>query len=220
MKIMIIAPHADDEVIGVGGTILKNIFCGNEVYVCVVTRGTYPLFSDEFMKNLRQETIDCHKIMGVKKTFFLEFPSVTLEEKHRFEVNDAILDTIKEVCPDEVYIPHHGDMQKDHQIVAEACMVALRPKYEFAPKKIFAYETLSETGWNIPCVQNEFIPNVFVDISDFLEKKIEMLKIYKSQLANFPNARSVEAVESLAKFRGALMNLKAAEAFMLIREIN
>ncbi|HHW30153.1 MAG TPA: hypothetical protein GXX20_00530 [Clostridiaceae bacterium] len=136
MKLLIIAPHADDEIIGVGGTIIKNVTEGNEVFVCIVTRGVKPLFSDEYMKCLRKETVTCHKTIGVKKTIFLEFPSVMLEEQHRFEINRKILDVIKETQPDEVYIPHIGDMQKDHQIVAESAMVALRPKYSFTPKKV------------------------------------------------------------------------------------
>lgn len=219
MKILVIAPHADDEILGVGGTIIKNIKHGNDVYVCIVTRGVEPLFSADYINNLRNETIRCHKLLGIRKTFFLELPSVMLEEQHRFEINDKILKVIKEIEPDEVYIPHVGDMQKDHQIVAESCMVAMRPKYSFAPKRILAYETLSETGWNTPNIQNEFIPNCFVDISELLSAKIEAMECYSSQLSRFPNARSIDAIEALAKYRGTLMNMKAAEAFMLLREI-
>ena len=219
-KILIIAPHPDDEIIGCGGTILRNIAEGNYVYVCIVTKGVEPLFSKDVVDVTRKECIECHKKNGTTKVFFLDFPSVMLEEQHRYEINEKILNVIKEVEPDEVFIPHIGDMQKDHQIVAEACMVALRPKYSFAPKKIMAYETLSETGWNIPNVQNEFLPNYFVNISDFLQDKIKMIEFFDSQLSEFPAARSLEAIESLAKYRGAVMNMKAAEAFMLIREIN
>ena len=121
--------------------------------------------------------------------------------------------------PEEVYIPHWGDMQKDHQIVTESAMVALRAKYNLPVKRIYAYETLSETGINYPDVAKAFIPNVFIDISDFIEKKIEALNCYKSQIGDFPNLRSVDAVEALAKFRGATVNVKAAEAFMLVREV-
>ena len=98
-------------------------------------------------------------------------------------------------------------------------MVALRPKYSFSPKKIFIYETLSETGWNIPNINNEFIPNRFVDISKQLDRKIDALSVYKTQLSPFPNARSTESVVALAKFRGTTMNKEAAEAFMVVREI-
>lgn len=218
-RILVVSPHADDEIIGVGGTIARHIAEQDEVYVCVVTRGVKPLFSEEFMDNLRAETLECHKFIGIKETFFLEYPSVMLEKENRYEINGAILEVIKKVRPDEVYIPHWGDMQKDHQIVAEACMVALRPKDDCPTKRIYSYETLSETGWHAPNVQNEFIPNVFVDISDYLEVKFDAMRKYRSQLSDFPAARSIEALEALAKYRGALMNLKAAEAFMLIREI-
>lgn len=219
MNILIIAPHADDEIIGVGGTIIKKIKNGDDVFVCIVTKGVEPLFSKSYMATLRKETIECHNFIGIKKTIFLDFPSVLLEEQHRYEINNRILETIKEIKPDEIYIPHIGDMQKDHQIVAEACMVASRPKYSFSPKRIFVYETMSETGWNIPNVQNEFMPNYFVDISDELSFKLKAMSYYKSQLSPFPSARSLVAIESLAKYRGALMQLNAAEAFVLIRGI-
>lgn len=218
-KLLVIAPHPDDEILGCGGTMIKNIEEGNEVYVCIVTKGPESLFPIELIEKTRQDARECHRKIGVTKTFFLDFPSVFLEECHRYELNDAILKVVREVMPDEVYIPHWGDMQKDHQIVADACMVALRPKYEPKVKHIYSYETMSETAWNAPNVQNEFIPNVFVDINEQLCKKMEALGFFKTQLNQFPDARSLEAVEALAKYRGALMHVRAAEAFMLIREI-
>ena len=218
-KILIVAPHPDDEILGCGGTIIKNIREGNEVYVCIVTKGCSPLFDEESVNTVRRECIECHKKIGVKKTIFLDYPASMLEETHRYELNDSILEVIKTVLPEEIYIPHCGDMQKDHQIVSEACMVALRPKYPFMPKRIYSYETLSETGWNIPNTQNDFVPNCFVDISNDLEEKINAFKYYRSQISLFPNARSVEAIEALAKYRGATMSIRAAEAFEVIREI-
>ena len=85
--------------------------------------------------------------------------------------------------------------------------------------RIYAYETLSETGWNIPNTVNEFIPNVYEDISDFLDTKIKAMEIFKTQLAEYPNARSVGAIEALARYRGSTVSVQAAEAFSLIREI-
>ena len=218
-KILVFAPHPDDEILGCGGTIIKNIDKGNEVYICIVTKGAMPLFPPEIVEQTRGEARACHKAIGVKKTYFLDFPAVMLEEEHRYEVNGKVLDVVREVQPDEVYIPHYGDMQRDHQIVADAVMVAVRPKYEPKVCKVLGYETMSETAWNAPNVQNEFIPNVFEDISDYLDKKIEALSYFKTQLADFPDSRSLESIEALAKYRGALMHLKACEAFMLIREI-
>lgn len=218
-RILVIAPHKDDELIGLGGTLLKYISKGDEVYICVVTRGYPPMWTEEETQAGKKEAYSCHEFMGVKKTYMLDFPAVLLEKEDKYKINDRLCEVVAEVKPDVVFIPHYGDMQKDHQIVAESSMVALRPKYKHVVRKIYGYETLSETGWNIPNIQNEFIPNTFVDISDFLEKKLECMKYYKSQLGAFPNARSLEAIEHLAKYRGAVMNMMAAEAFMLIREL-
>ena len=219
MKVLVIAPHADDEIIGVGGTIIKHIKNGDRVYVCIVTKGAKPLFSEETVNTIRCETIECHTKIGIEKTYYLEFPSVMLESVNRYELNNRISDVIREICPNEVYIPHIGDMQKDHQMVTEAAMVGLRPKYKHRIERIYAYETLSETGWNIPNVQNEFIPNVYVDISNEMQEKLKAMECYASQLGTFPEARSLEAIEALAKFRGATANINRAEAFSLIREI-
>ena len=219
-KILIFAPHPDDELLGVGGTMIKNIKDGNEVYVCIVTKGYPPIFDiEDIAKNMEDAKL-CHKTIGVSKTFFLDFPAVNMENVDRVELNSKIMNVIKEVCPDEVYIPHYGDMQKDHIVVADACMVALRPKYFPQATKILGYETMSETDWNTPNVQNAFIPNVFVNITDVLADKLKALSYYTLQISNFPNARSLGAIEALARYRGALMHWPAAEAFMLIRELN
>lgn len=218
-KVLVIAPHPDDEILGCGGTMIKHIKAGDEVFVCIATKGCLPLFSPESVGKVRSEAKKCHNLIGVKKTFFLDFPAAMMEKVERYEMNGKVLDVIREVQPDIVFIPHWGDMQKDHQMVSEACMVALRPKYEPKVKAIYSYETMSETAWNAPNVQNEFIPNVFVDITETLEKKKDALKVFETQVSPFPDARSLESIEALAKYRGALMHVKAAEAFMLIREI-
>lgn len=218
-KVLVVAPHADDEVLGAGGTIAKNIAEGNEVYVCVVTRGEEPLFSKKVTEQVREETFRAHELLGIKKTFFLEFPAVMLEKAERYKLNGSIINVIQEINPHEVYIPHMGDMQKDHQIVNEAVMVAVRPKYKHKVRAVYAYETLSETEWNIPNTVNAFIPTVYQDVSNFLEKKKQALACFESQISDFPSPRSLEAVESLAKYRGSTVGVFAAEAFVLIREI-
>lgn len=219
MRVLVVAPHPDDEIIGVGGTIAKRTENGDEVFVCVVTKGFQPLFTEEFVEQGRRECREADRMLGVKETVFLDFPAVMLETVPRYELNGKISEVIQKVKPDEVYIPHRGDMQLDHQMVVDAAMVGLRPKYEHVVKRIYAYETLSETGWNIPNAQNEFIPNVYEDISAYLEKKLEAMNVFASQLSEFPAARSLEAMEALAKYRGATVNVAAAEAFSLIREI-
>lgn len=219
MKVLVIAPHPDDEILGVGGTIAKRTSAGDEVYVCIVTKGCEPLFCEEFIEQGRDEAKRADSFLGVKETIFLDFPAVMLETVPRYEMNGKIGEVINRIKPDEVYIPHRGDMQLDHQMVVDAAMVALRPKYEHVVKRVYAYETLSETGWNIPNTVNEFIPTVYEDISETLSQKLEAMAIFKSQLSEFPNARSIGAVDALSKYRGATVNVAAAEAFQLIREI-
>ena len=219
MNVLVIAPHPDDEIIGVGGTIAKRTTAGHDVYVCVMTKGCEPLFSSDSVNQVRTECKEADLSLGVKETIFLDFPAAMLETVPRYKLNDAIVKVIQRVKPDEVYLPHRGDMQQDHKMVVDAAMVALRPRYEHLVKRIYAYETLSETGWDIPNTVNEFIPNVYEDISNTLEKKLEAMRAFHSQLADFPAARSLGAIEALAKFRGATVNMMAAEAFTLIREI-
>ena len=219
MNVLVIAPHPDDEILGVGGTIAKRAFNGDNVYVCVVTKAGEPLFREELVEQGRKECREADRLLGIKETFFLDFPAVRLEEVPRYKLNDGLMQAVQKVKPDEVYIPHRGDMQLDHKMIVDAVMVALRPKYDHVVKRIYAYETLSETGWDIPNTVNEFVPTVYEDISETLEKKLEAMNIFQSQLAEFPAARSLGAIEALARYRGATVNVMAAEAFTLIREI-
>ena len=219
MNILIIAPHPDDEILGCGGTIAKRSRDGHSVYVCIVTKGTKPLFDEDFINSGRIECKAADKYLGVKDTIFLDFPAAMLEDVPRYELNDSLMKIVQSIKPDEVFIPHRGDMQLDHKMVVDASMVALRPKYSHIIRRIYAYETLSETGWDIPNTVNEFIPNVYEDISNSLADKINAMSIFKSQLMEYPAARSLEAIDALARFRGITVGVNAAEAFSLIREI-
>lgn len=220
MNVLVIAPHRDDEVLGVGGTILKRKAAGDSITVCIVTaREGEELPPETLTTRIRRELRAAHSLMGVDRYIGFPFAPNILETYSRKELNKAFLDAIVAAQPEEVFLPFWGDMQKDHQLVTEAAMVALRAKYEHPVKRIYAYETLSETGIGYPTAEKAFIPNVYVDISDFLEKKLDAMRCYESQVGAFPDLRSTEAIESLARFRGATVNAAAAEAFMLIREI-
>ena len=224
MKLLIFAPHADDEILGCGGTIARYIAEGAEVHVCIVTNLFPPIGDDSLAKengwpiNLYPETMKVKSVLGIKEYYFLRLPAVVLETVPRYETNGKIQKLIDTIEPDVVFIPHFGDMQKDHTLVSEAVMVAVRPKGRHIVRSVYSYETLSETEWNIPHVSNVFIPNTFIDISEFLDKKLEALACYQSQVADFPNPRSIEAVRALAMHRGSTCGFRAAEAFSLIRE--
>ncbi len=222
MNILVFAPHRDDEIIGVGGTILKRKAAGSRVAVCVVTSSEgcdIPEKTRKYTDMVHEEMQRAHQYCGIDQYYGLPFEPVMLENYLRAEINKAMMDVILAEKPEEVYIPFWGDMQKDHRVVTDAAMVVLRAKYNHPVKRIYVYETLSETGINLPNEENTFIPNVYEDITDYLEKKKEALSFFKSQFHDFPDLRSLETVDALAKLRGATVNVKAAEAFMLVREV-
>jgi N-acetylglucosamine malate deacetylase 1 len=219
-KILVIAPHNDDEILGVGGTMAKHIDAGEEVYVCVVSNHDVPLYTKEQMQRTKDESKRAHEYLSIKKTFYLDFPAVILREISSYKINNAILEVVKNVEPDIAYIPHFGDIHTDHTITAISSMVALRPNGGNQVHSIYAYETLSETEWNIPHAAHSFIPNVFSDISAYIEQKINAMMMFQSQIYPPPNARSLQAIRTLAAYRGSTINVQAAEAFMLMREVS
>jgi LmbE family N-acetylglucosaminyl deacetylase len=218
MKILVIAPHPDDEVLGCGATIKKHINSGDEVYLCEVTKSYTPDWTEEYIAQEMKELEDSSKFLGIKETFLLNLPAVKLDILGQKKLNDLLLEVIQKVKPEILYIPFYGDINSDHRLVSHACLVAARPKAGSFIKKVLAYEVLSETEWGPPCFEN-FAPNVYVDISSTIKEKLKALSFYKSQLLPYPHPRSLEAVEILAKKRGIESGLNYAESFMLLREI-
>lgn len=220
MKVLIIAPHPDDEVLGCGGVMARHSAEGDEVFVVVITRGVPELFPVEVIEGTRQELKSAHDLLGVKKTFFLDFPAPKLDSTPGHLVADGISKVIRRLEPEIVYLPHRGDIHTDHRAVYYATLVACRPIHNRSVKKMLCYETISETEWSPPFGEDAFVPTVFVNISDYLKDKLEAMACYESQLQEPPNPRSLEALENLAKVRGNVVGLHAAEAFMLVREIS
>lgn len=219
-NILVIAPHPDDEVLGCGGIIKKYAGLGNQVFVLVVTRGTPKYYSEEKIQNVRSEARKAHELLGVKETYFLDFHAPELDVTSNAEISIAIAKIIKSLEIKDLYIPHRGDIHHDHRVVFEASLVAARPVNNQSVRNIYAYETLSETEWAAPFSDEAFIPTHFEDITDTFEYKNKAMLCFKSQVKPFPNTRSLEVIEALAKFRGATVGFERAEAFMTIRTIN
>ena len=215
MRIVVIAPHNDDEILGVGGTMAKLAKQGHEVIVCEVTAGD---LENEMVQLQKREAIASHELMGVK-THFMDLPVVGLKEMKTTELNKVFQEHLLKLQPDVVFIPHKGDMHIDHRMTIEAAMVALRPVTFPDLRAIYAYETLSETDWNTPSIDNAFIPTLFVDITNEIDVKLEAMKCHASQLCDYPHPRSLEAMKALAMHRGATVCKEYAEAFMVIREV-
>lgn len=212
MNVLVFAPHNDDEVLGVGGTIKKFVNAGDSVYVCEVTSGLH-------FTLLQGEARKAHELLGVKQSFFLNKPVGMLRSMNQMELNNEISEVIKSIQPEVVFTPFLGDMHTDHREVTESVMVGLRPIGNYSIREIYMYETLSETGWNVPTTERTFSPNVWVDISETIQDKIEAMKCYKSQLLEYPHPRSEEAILALAKYRGTTISVPYAESFMLVRKI-
>ncbi|MBA3662131.1 MAG: PIG-L family deacetylase [Gammaproteobacteria bacterium] len=219
MRILVVAPHPDDEVLGCGATMAKMASLGHEVFVVIVTKAGPPLFSESFVQQGRDEAKIAHHLLGVKETFFCNLPAAALDGVPHCEINAVLNEKFKEIRPDIVFIPFVSDLHLDHQHVFLSALVAARPNQTHYPHKILAYETLSETNWNASYVTAGFQPNFFVDVTDFLQLKLKAFAAYQSQLKSFPHERSLEALEALARVRGASVCRKAAEAFVLIREV-
>ncbi len=212
---MVIAPHNDDEVLGVGGTIAKYASEGADVTVCEVTSST----DTGIQKVIRNEAEKAHRILGVKQTIFLDLPVVEIRRMSIKDKNAAFSETVQRVRPDIAFIPHAGDLHADHQETANAAMVALRPLESPQLKAVYAYETLSETEWNIPNAGNAFIPSVWSDITDFMDIKLKAMECYGSQLRLYPHPRSIEAIRALGKLRGSVAGVPYAESFISIRQL-
>lgn len=215
MKILVIAPHPDDEVLGCGGSIAKHVKNGDDVFLCIVTKAYMPDWSKEFLKNRTKEIKKANKILSIKKTYLLNYPTVKLDTISQKELNGSLSNVVKEVNPDILYIPHKGDLIRDHRLIFEASLVATRP-VKCDVKRILSYEILSETEWGRPI--EPFVPNFYVDISETFGIKIKAMKAYGSELKQYPHSRSLEIIEASAKKRGSEIGVRFAEAFVLIRE--
>lgn len=216
MRILVFAPHNDDEVLGVGGTIAKYAKQGHEVYICEVTAW---FENQKVTEELQMQAQKAHDILGVKDTFFLNLPVVQLKETATRVKNRLFCDMVNRIKPNISFIPHVGDMHIDHYETTMAAMVALRPINNPQLNAVYAYETLSETEWNIPNVTNVFLPTVYSDICNTFELKIKAMQCFTSQLHDFPHPRSLKAMEALANLRGSTVGVEYAEAFSLVRSI-
>ncbi|MBN1124308.1 MAG: PIG-L family deacetylase [Sedimentisphaerales bacterium] len=219
MKILVVAPHPDDEVLGVGGTMTRFATEGHEVTVAIVTKGWSPLFPDAQVEQVRAEAHMASKKLGVKQLQFMDLPTAKLNTLPSYEINQAFEAMMDEERPEMVFLPFPGDLQDDHLQVFEAGLVALRParSREYV-KQILCYETPSETAAAGQIHRGGFEPNVWIDISAHLNDKLEAMRAYPSQLQPFPNPRSPEAVAHLAQWRGSTVGIPAAECFILIRQ--
>jgi N-acetylglucosamine malate deacetylase 1 len=214
-KLVVIAPHPDDETLGCGGTIARFAAAGTEVSVLVVSGHLPPLYDVAAFETTHREALAAFKIMGVARSSFLRIAATLVRDVPVAELNGKINGFICTEAPEMVLLPF-PDRHIDHRIIFDACVVACRPVHAAAPKMVLAYETLSETHWNVPGIEPAFNPEFFVDTTDHMATKTAALACYASQVNNAPS-RSLDACTALARFRGSQNGCGYAEAFKVVR---
>jgi LmbE family N-acetylglucosaminyl deacetylase len=222
MRVVVIAPHPDDETLGCGGALLKHKANGDSLSWVVATRGHEPQWSAELLERKEQEIGRVAAAYGFENTFRLNFPTIRLDTIPLEEIIVALRDVITDAKPDYVYLNHHGDVHSDHRVVFEATMSVLKPfnSSKHGVRRVLSYEVFSSTDAMPANPARAFVPNVFMDVTEFLEKKLEIMALYESELQASPLPRAVDSLRALARYRGASIGVEFAEAFMLVREVS
>lgn len=219
-KVIVISAHPDDETLGAGGTLLKHIANGDEVYWLIITNVFEHQGFSKSRVDSRQEEIDAaSKAFGFKKVFNLNYPTMSLSSSSLLKMVPEISKVFMDVEPNIIYCLNRSDAHSDHRVVFDAVMACTKSfRYPFI-RAVLMYECLSETEFAPALPEKVFLPTYFVDISDFFDRKIAIMRIFASELGEHPFPRSEKNIEALATYRGASVGVQYAEAFQLIKMI-
>ena len=216
-KVLILAVHPDDETLGCGGTLLKHKKNGDEIHWLICTSINK---SHSYYQTREKEIKIVVDMYGFNSVHNLRLKTMQVDEYSMSYLVGKISKVINEVQPNIVYLPFKGDVHSDHKKVFESSYSCTKSfRYSFI-KKIYMIETLSETEFSPSTKEDKFIPNVFVDISEYMDKKLEIIKIFDSEIEEHPFPRSLRNIKALATFRGATAGCEYAESFVLLKEIN
>lgn len=218
--VLVVAAHTDDEAIGCGGTIARHVADGDAVHAVFMSDGvtSRPNASAANLEERTEAAGRAHAILGLQKVKYLGFADNRMDSLPLLDVVQGLELAIESIAPQIVYTHHYGDLNIDHRITHQAVMTALRPQPGSSVREIYCFEVLSSTEWTAP-QQAPFLPNMFSDISDFLDVKLRALQAYQQEMRSAPHTRSIEHAENLARHRGHSVGLEAAEAFMAVRLI-
>ena len=220
-KLLIVAAHPDDEVLGCFATVAKMIAMGWEAYTCILGTGAAARgnVTAEIFQMLRNAQQTAGTKIGIIKTYTADFPDNAFDSVPLLQIVKKIEAVKACVQPEVVFTHHRGDINIDHRITYDAVLTATRPMAGETVKDIYAMEVPSSTEWNAYRREDAFIPNLFIDVKDTIDMKIEALKEYRSELREYPHPRSLEYVKSLARLNGAKVGLAFAECFEVVRSI-
>ena len=217
-KILVVAPHPDDETLGCGGLMLKAQELGDEVYWMIVTSMSVGIgYSLEAVASRKIEIEKAEVAYKIKGKIELGFPAGRLDIVPRNEIIGLMGKYINEIMPTEIFLPFRRDAHSDHEAVFDCGLAASKWFRHPSIKRILSYETQSETDFDIAPDSSGFRPNLFVNITDTLEKKIRIAKIFASEFQLHPFPRNIDSIRALATIRGSASGFNAAEAFMMLR---
>ena len=224
-KVLVIAAHPDDEVLGMGGTIAKLVKEGDVVDVLIVTDGSSSQYRDcdnlaEIIEAKKLETRHCADILGVRDVYYGGLPDMKLDCTPHIEINQAIENVIDKVQPDTVFTHFWGDVNMDHQSVFKSTLVAARPVSGQVVRELYCYRVPSSTEWTPNKADTMFMPNYYVDIEKYAEQKYKAFACYSTELRDYPHPRSVQYLRESDRTAGLRVGLLAAEEFVMLRKID
>ena len=221
-KILVVAAHPDDEVLGCGGTIARYVREGYNAYVVFMTDGVSSRKETSIqneIKNREKSAILASQILGIELVEILDFPDNGMDTVPILDIVQKLEDIIAKVEPSIVFTHHWGDLNIDHRITCQSVLTACRPYPTQVVKEIYSFEIPSSTGWLAPTQENVFIPHRFVNVINTMDRKIEALNTYKEEIYEFPHFRSIKGVVSMMQMRGASVGVSSVESFMVLRQI-
>ena len=219
--ILIVAAHPDDEVLGCFGTVAKLIRQGYTAYALIISGGktSRGKVEQKELDILKEEMLNANKLIGTKEVFQADFPDNAFDSVPLLTIVKKIEEIKEKIKPEIIFTHHIGDMNIDHQLTHKAVLTATRPMKDECVKTIYAMEIPSSTEWNSYSKDTVFVPNTFVDITETIDKKLEAMALYKSEIREYPHPRSLQFIEDLARINGVKVGLKYSENFITIRNI-
>lgn len=220
-KVMFIAVHPDDETLGCGGTILKHKAQGDHIVWLVLTgpqKGLMPHFNDEFLAKRDAMVDSIADAYGFDETIKLNLPSQMLHTLDLREIIQKVSDVFKRIQPNIIYTMFANDVHSDHRVAFDAVYSCTKSfRYPFI-EQILMIEALSETEFALATQATSFCPNVYVDVTPYIDKKLEIMSMYKGEIMEEPWPRSLSSIKALARVRGSRAGVMYAEAFQLLYE--
>ena len=225
MSVLVVAAHPDDEILGCGGTIARLAREGHQVRIAILAEGISSRYAHREdadpgqLQHLHAQAQQAGNKVGAREVVLCKLPDNRLDTVPLLEVVKLVEELVARFRPEVIYTHHPGDLNVDHGVVHRAVLTATRPVAGQCVSEIYAFEVPSSTEWAFQRLEPSFRPNVFVDITETLETKIDALACYDTEMRKFPHPRSAEALRAIATRWGSVVGLPAVEAFELIRSV-